>query len=72
MSVQDISIANNQRKRLLKAINDDTVLFEDESGDLVVSVAAYNEFKRDLDPAPLESIVGAKQLDFSVEFFVFH
>ncbi len=40
MSVQEITIGNNQRKRLLKAVCDDSVLFQDENGDLVVNVAA--------------------------------
>ena len=70
MSIQEISVSNNQKKMLLKAIKKEAVLFQEENGDLVVNVAAYIEFKEDKDPAPIEAIV-SDVLDFESEYFVF-
>jgi len=76
MSIQDISVSNNQKKRLLSAISDEQVLVQNEEGELLVNVAAYISFKNDLpaeksDPAPIEAIIGDNVLDFDAEFFVF-
>ena len=71
MSIQEIAVSNNQKKQLLKAINKDEVLFQEDNGDLVVSVAAYLNFKQEADPGPLEAIVGEDTLDFNAEYFVF-
>ncbi len=82
MSIQELTLANNQKKRLQKAIKDEAVLFEDENGDLVVNVSNYNEFKHELriiratkknnlEVTPIETIVGEDILDFKVEYFVF-
>jgi len=81
MSIQEVAIANNQKKRLLAVIKDEAVLFQDENGDLVVNVANYKEFKKELVVlktmkkgvvlTPIESIVGEGVLDFDAEYFVF-
>ncbi len=81
MSIQELTLANNQKKRLQKAIKDEAVLFEDENGDLVVNVANYKEFKhelriiratkKNLEVEPIEVIVGEGILDFNAEYFVF-
>ena len=74
MSIQEIGITNNQRKQLLRAINNEKVLFTDDNGDLVVNVAAYLVFKETLkkrDADPIEVTIGAENLDFDSEFFVF-
>ncbi len=81
MSIQEISLANNQKKRLLKAVKDRAVLFADENGELVVNVANYEALKKELIVArsikpnleltPIEAIVGEGVLDFSSEYFVF-
>ncbi len=82
MSIQEVAIANNQKKRLLAAVKDEAVLFQDENGDLVVNVANYKEFKQELlvlktmkkglDTTPIENIVGKGVLDLGAEFFVFN
>ncbi len=81
MSIQEVAIANNQKKRLLAVIKDEAVLFKDENGDLVVNVANYKEFKKELivlktmkkgvDLTPIETIVGEGVLDSGAEYFVF-
>ena len=81
MSIQEVSLANNQKKRLLKVIKDPAVLFSEDNGDLVVNAAAYKALKKELSVAkvakphlnatPIEEIVGDDVLDFSHEYFVF-
>ncbi len=75
MSIQTIALTNNQKKHLLKLITDEQVLFQDEKGDIVVSVAGYLGLKKDLkakkeDASPIEKIVGESVLDFEAEYFV--
>ncbi|MBV1911432.1 MAG: hypothetical protein KUG78_19220 [Kangiellaceae bacterium] len=71
MSIQDISISNSQKKRLLKLAELEEVLFQDENGDLVVNVSAYQILKVDIEPISIESVVGENRLDYSVSYFVF-
>lgn len=71
MSIQEIAVSNNQKKQLLKAIKKSEVLFQEDNGDLVVSVAAYEVFKKELDPGPIEEIVGEETLNYDNDYFVF-
>jgi len=71
MSLQDIYIANNQRKRLLKAVVNEELLQLDE-GALVLNVAAYLSFKALSGESPIEEILGDVELDYSVEYIVFN
>ena len=71
MNIQEITISNNQRKQLLRNEQLESVLFEDDNGDLIVNAAAYQELKSQLNPPPLEAILGDEALDFNAEFFVF-
>ena len=72
MTIQDISISNNQRKSLIKALpGDESVLIESEEGELVVSVADYSEFKLAKNKTPVEIIIGDDILDDDAEYWVF-
>jgi hypothetical protein len=71
MSLQDLHVANNQRKRLLKAIADEKLLQQDEDA-LVLNVAAYLDYKASSGESPVEEIVGDIELDYSAEFIVFN
>ena len=76
MSIQDISITNNQKKSLLKAIKDPQILVQEENGDLVVNVQAYIALKNNIaykntGAEPIEELLGSDTLDFSAEYFVF-
>lgn len=73
MSIQEIPITNNQKKQLIKTVKDDSVLFQDDNQDLVVNVAAYVNYRDNLksDAKPIEDIIGADNLNFDSEFFVF-
>ncbi|OPX54444.1 hypothetical protein SAMN02745127_02756 [Oceanospirillum multiglobuliferum] len=74
MSIQEIAVSNSQKKKLQQAISNEAVLMTDDNGDLVVQVAAYEDFKANLrkEPkAPIEVIVGEEALDLDAEFWVF-
>lgn len=71
MSLQDIQIANNQRKRLRKAIVDETLLQQDED-ELVLNVAAYLDYKASTGESPVENILGDIELDYGAEYIVFN
>ncbi|NRB42327.1 MAG: hypothetical protein HRU20_28305 [Pseudomonadales bacterium] len=72
MNIQEIALSNNQRKKIQKAVKDDSVLLVEENGDIVINVAAYKTFKQELENDPVEEIVGEDVLDFSAEYFVFN
>ena len=72
MNIQDITVSNNQRKKIIAAIRDENVLQQEENGEVIVSVAAYIEFSNRINKFPLEEIVGEDTLDFSVEYLVFN
>ena len=71
MSIQDIAVSQNIKKKLLLAVKDDTVLFQDEDGAVVVNVAGYVALKADTATEPLENVLGDGVLDLSAEYFVF-
>lgn len=71
MSIQEILLSNSQKKKLLKIPQIDTVLFEDDNGELVINAEAYLVFKKSMRPAPIEQIIGDEVLDFDSEYFVF-
>jgi hypothetical protein len=70
MSLQDIHIANNQRKKLLNAIDDEKLLQQDEDV-LVLNVAAYLDYKALSGESPVEEIVGDIELDYGAEYIIF-
>lgn len=71
MSIQDIAVSHNTRKRLLRAVTDESVLFQDDDGAVVVDAARYEDFKADTGSAPLEDLLGDVILDVGAQFFVF-
>jgi len=72
MSIQEISVSNSQKKKLLRAEQLEPVLFQDENGDLVISVEAYQTLKVERGLELLEELIGHEKLDFEVEYFVFN
>ena len=76
MRIQDISITNNQKKLLIKAIIDPQILVQEENGELVINVKAYLALKNNIahkntGTEPIEEIIGFDELDFEAEYFVF-
>ncbi|NRB40633.1 MAG: hypothetical protein HRU20_19560 [Pseudomonadales bacterium] len=73
MHIQDIALSHNKKKKLLKQISDSSVLFEDESGDIVVNVENYKNFKQEQENCLLEDILAdeKEQLDWNAQYFVF-
>ena len=72
MSIQEISLSNSQKKKLLRIESLDGMLFQDDNGELVVNIVAYQSFKNMSGEAPIESVIGDNLLDFEAEYFVFH
>ena len=75
MSIQELTMTNNQKKALLRAIKNENILIQEENGDLVINVSAYLDFKNDFlakkaEPAPLEVLIPEEELDFTAEYFV--
>ncbi len=71
MSIQEIAVSNNQKKNILLVVKKQSIVFQDDNGDVVVNVEAYQAFKKGKDPAPIEHIVGTDVLDYSAEYFIF-
>jgi len=75
MSIQELSMTNNQKKTLQKVINNENILILEENGDIVINVSAYVAFKNNMsikssELAPIEALIGEETLDFSAEYFV--
>jgi hypothetical protein len=71
MSIQEIGLSHNLKKKLLKSINNEDVAFKEDNGDVVVSVEAYVNLKQKADSAPIEEILGDDILDFDSQYFLF-
>jgi Tat protein secretion system quality control protein TatD with DNase activity len=71
MSIQDISISNNQHKKLIKAVPDDSILVEGDGGELIVNVSEYKSSKLAKKHQVIELIMGDKVLDQKAQYWVF-
>ncbi len=71
MSIQEIAVSNSQKKKIQKAINDDSVLIVDDNGDLAVQAITYEVFKQKTRATPLEDILGEDALSPDAEYYVF-
>jgi len=71
MSIQDISLTNNQKKLISKTIKNESILVKEDNGDLVINVAAYRDFAEQSETNPLEEILEDISLDYDVDYFVF-
>jgi hypothetical protein len=71
MSIQEIAVSNSQKKKIQKAIKDDSVLFVDDNGDLAVQVITYDLYKQKSRSTPLEDILGEDALSPDAEYYVF-
>lgn len=71
MSIQEIALSHNQKKKLLKAIDDENIIFKDDNGDVVVNVEAYANLKQLTGSELIEAIIGDETLDFDSQYFIF-
>ena len=71
MSIQDISLTNNQKKLIFKTIKNQSIIVKEDNGDLVINVAAYLDFSEQNSTKPLEEILEDISLNYEVEYFVF-
>jgi hypothetical protein len=71
MSVQEISVTNNQKKQILKTVKKASIVFQEENGDVVLNVDAYIEFMEDKEKDPVTDIFGEGVVDLDNEYVVF-
>jgi hypothetical protein len=71
MSIQDISISNNQHKQLIKAVPNDSILVKGDDGELIVNVSEYQNSKLSKKNQVIELIIGDKVLDPKAQYWVF-
>lgn len=72
MSVQEITVTNNQKKAIKSAFKKRKgVYMEEENGDLVIEFAAYEDFIDEMDKTPIEDVIGEGVLTYDAEFLVF-
>lgn len=57
MSVQEISVTNNQKKAVLRAFKKVKGFIEEENGDLVIDMAHYQDYQAETGKTPLEEIL---------------
>jgi len=74
MKIQEIALSNTQKKKIQRDVTSDEVLQIDDNGDIIIHVAAYENYRETIkgrDVTPIEVAVGEGILDFSVDYFVF-
>lgn len=71
MSVQEISLSNNQKKALQKALKKSKALIEEENGDLVLDQNTYFEWCEATGKYPLEDVLPDENFEDDAEFIVF-
>jgi hypothetical protein len=68
--LKEINVSHHQKKKLIKAIKDERVMFVEDNGDVVINVKAYPEFVAQTHHDPLKSILGDTSLDDNIEYLV--
>lgn len=71
MTIQDIAVSQTVKKKLLKSIPDEGVLFQEETGELIVLVSAYEMLKAYKNTDIIEEIIGEGILNADAEYYVF-
>ncbi|MET4692229.1 hypothetical protein [Endozoicomonas lisbonensis] len=71
MSIKDIPLSNNQKKRLLACVKDQSIFFQDENGDIVVDTQAYKVLKERLQQSPIEELLKLDDLETLADYVVF-
>lgn len=71
MSIKDIPLSNNQKKRLLACVKDQSIFFQDENGDIVVDTQAYKALKERLQQSPIEELLKLDDLETLADYVVF-
>lgn len=71
MTIQEISVSNNQKKTIQKALNKSKALIEEENGDLVLDQESYFEWCDDTGKYPLEDIMPDQDFDDDAQYIVF-
>ncbi|MAA72154.1 MAG: hypothetical protein CL679_10585 [Bermanella sp.] len=71
MTIQEISVSNNQKKTIQKALKKSKALIEEENGDLVLDQESYFEWCDDTGKYPLEDIMPDQDFDDDAQYIVF-
>lgn len=68
--LQEINASHHQRKRLIKAIQNERVLFVEDNGDVVINIKGYREYCEETGHDPLRVILGIEELAQDLEYLV--
>lgn len=68
--LKEINVSHHQKKKLIKAIKDERVMFVEDNGDVIINVKAYPEFVANTHQDPLKDILGDEHLDQTIEYLV--
>lgn len=71
MNIKDISISNNRKKQIIAAVTDESVLIQEDNGDLVVDTQAYRQLKETTGASPIEDILDIEALESLADYVVF-
>ena len=71
MNIKDISISNNRKKQIIAAIKDESVLVQEDNGDLVIDTQAYRQLKEATGTSPVEDILDMEKLETVADYVVF-
>lgn len=68
--LKEINVSHHQKKKIIKAIQDESVMFVDENGDVVINAKAYPQFVAYTHHDPLKTILDLEPLAEDVEYLV--
>lgn len=68
--LKEINASHHQKKKLIKAIQDDNVMFVEDNGDIVINAKAYPAFVANTLHNPLQTILGLDELAADIEYLV--
>lgn len=68
--LKEINASHHQKKKLVKAIQDDSVIYVEDTGDIVINSKAYPDYVLLTGHDPLKTILGIDALPEDVEYLV--
>lgn len=68
--LKEIDASHHQKKKLIKAIQDESVMFVDDNGDLVINPKTYPGFVKYTGHDPLKAIMGIDDIADDVDYLV--
>jgi hypothetical protein len=68
--LKEINASHHQKKKLIKAIHDDSVMFVEDNGDIIINAKTYPDFVANTEHDPLKTIMGIDALEDDLEYLV--